>query len=623
MGMATGFQALLDPTALSLALPTPGLDKEDYLAICLAALAGTRGTGLKAAGFRQQQAHEGQHGKWCPPPAPAQPEELRFRCAVCGKAFASYQALGGHKSSHRRPATGEEYAAFVAAAAASDSEETTSSGGTSASGGGPHRCTICRRGFATGQALGGHKRCHYWDGAATVSVSLSASVASASATGSSGVTVRNFDLNLMPVPENAGIKRWVEEEEVQSPLPIKKRRMDDYFAICLAALAGTRKFGLALAQAKKHEPPPATKWCPPPHHAPAAQPQQEEELRFRCAVCGKAFASYQALGGHKSSHRRPPLTGDQYAAAAASTAAAVSEETTSSGGTTGTSASGGGPHRCTICRRGFATGQALGGHKRCHYWDGMSVSVSASASAGTTGSSAVTARDFDLNLTPRPDNGAIIKRWAEEEEVQSPLPIKKRRVMTTTTTTTTTQSAAVVPAVWTAARECELRFRCSVCGKAFASHQALGGHKASHRRLPAGVLPALPLQVQRQQESSSSAGGAASSSTTSAGTRGGGGQGRHRCSVCHRSFATGQALGGHKRCHYWDGLSVSVSLTASASASASGSGSSVKGFDLNLMPVSAAATGGGHRSEEVGRGGRGAEPLAHQEEAALGSFLGP
>ncbi|CAL4940103.1 unnamed protein product [Urochloa decumbens] len=216
--MVAGFEALLDPTAPSLALPAPALKKEDYLAICLAALAGTRGTGLK----------------WCPQPlAVAAPqEELRFRCAVCGKAFASYQALGGHKSSHRKPPTEEQQAAALAAAAArqavaaADSEETTTtSSEAAAASGGPHRCTICRKGFATGQALGGHKRCHYWDGS-SVSVSLSAT-ASASGTGSSAVTVRNFDLNLMPVPENAGMRRWVEEEEVQSPLPIKRRRMSD------------------------------------------------------------------------------------------------------------------------------------------------------------------------------------------------------------------------------------------------------------------------------------------------------------------------------------------------------------------------------------------------------------
>ncbi|XP_062213380.1 zinc finger protein 36-like [Phragmites australis] len=214
--MVNGLEALVDPTVLSLSLSTPELKKEDYLAICLAALAGTTGSGLKAALLQEG------HGKWSPnPAAPVLMEELRFRCTVCGKAFASYQALGGHKSSHRKPPTREQYAAAVAAAQASagDSEVTASSGGTAS--GGPHRCTICRKSFATGQALGGHKRCHYWDGSST-SVSVSAS-----GTGSSGVTVRNFDLNLTPVPENAGIKRWAEDEEVQSPLPAKKFRASD------------------------------------------------------------------------------------------------------------------------------------------------------------------------------------------------------------------------------------------------------------------------------------------------------------------------------------------------------------------------------------------------------------
>ncbi|CAL4915043.1 unnamed protein product [Urochloa decumbens] len=178
-----------------------------------------------------------------------------------------------------------------------------------------------------------------------------------------------------------------------APAPALALKKEDYLAICLAALAGTRGTGL--------------KWCP----QPLAVAPPPEELRFQCAVCGKAFASYQALGGHKSSHRKPP-TEEQRAAAV------DIDETASSG-----------PHRCTICRRGFATGQALGGHKRSHYWDGMSVSISASASG--TGSSGVTVRDFDLNLAPLPENnaGAMMKRWGEEEEVQSPLPIKKRRVL--------------------------------------------------------------------------------------------------------------------------------------------------------------------------------------------------
>uniref|UniRef100_A0ACD5VWI2 Uncharacterized protein n=1 Tax=Avena sativa TaxID=4498 RepID=A0ACD5VWI2_AVESA len=197
---------------LSLGLPTPALSKEDYLAICLAALAGTGGRG---------QDHQVEAAvKWCPRPTPVLEDHHRFRCTVCGKAFASYQALGGHKSSHRKPPTGDQFASAAAAAvsAQASSEETAaSSGGSSNSG--PHRCTICRRSFATGQALGGHKRCHYWDG---TSVSMSVSLSASTTSGSSAV--RNFDLNLFPVPESTGIKRWSEEEEVQSPLPAKKLR---------------------------------------------------------------------------------------------------------------------------------------------------------------------------------------------------------------------------------------------------------------------------------------------------------------------------------------------------------------------------------------------------------------
>ncbi|EMS47253.1 hypothetical protein CFC21_096606 [Triticum aestivum] len=152
--VAAAMQALFDQTDLSLSLSlvpaaAPALNKDDYLAICLAAL---------AKSGQQVQGMEGQARVWRPAPAPAQ--ELRFSCAVCGKAFASYQALGGHK------------------------------------------------------------RCHYWDGT-SVSMSVSVSVSASSS------VLRNFDLNLLPMPENvnAGLKRWAEEEEVQSPLPAKKLRL--------------------------------------------------------------------------------------------------------------------------------------------------------------------------------------------------------------------------------------------------------------------------------------------------------------------------------------------------------------------------------------------------------------
>ncbi|XP_078165512.1 zinc finger protein 36-like [Carex rostrata] len=86
-------------------------------------------------------------------------------------------------------------------------------------------------------------------------------------------------------------------------------------------------------------------------------------------------------------------------------------ENTSSGG-------GKGAHRCNVCHKSFTIGQTLGGHKRCHYWEGLSASGSGSASTLTT----CTVRDFDLNVLPRGG-------WGEEEEIVSPLPVKKRRLI--------------------------------------------------------------------------------------------------------------------------------------------------------------------------------------------------
>lgn len=158
---------------------------DDYFSLCLMAL---------AAATRRQQLNV---------PSPSASPELRFRCLLCGKAFTSYQALGGHKASHRKPAS-------TAAPALEDTEpfrQKEDAGSSAPSGGsGRHICSVCHRGFATGQALGGHKRVHYLHGP---------SVSHA------GSSVGAFDLNLVAMaPE----MRQGEEEEVQSPLPAKKPR---------------------------------------------------------------------------------------------------------------------------------------------------------------------------------------------------------------------------------------------------------------------------------------------------------------------------------------------------------------------------------------------------------------
>ncbi|KAH0467128.1 hypothetical protein IEQ34_004366 [Dendrobium chrysotoxum] len=173
--------------------------EEEYLALCLLMLA--RG----GADHRL-------------PPLPFSPpaEGLSYKCSVCGKAFASYQALGGHKASHRKHPGG---AVDDAASSASGSSAVASAGGK------VHRCSICQKEFSTGQALGGHKRCHY-DGSGAAAAAAAAAASSSSEVASSGQ--REFDLNIPAAAEFVfeGSRRCVgtEEGEVQSPLALKKPR---------------------------------------------------------------------------------------------------------------------------------------------------------------------------------------------------------------------------------------------------------------------------------------------------------------------------------------------------------------------------------------------------------------
>ncbi|CAN6226849.1 unnamed protein product [Urochloa humidicola] len=73
-----------------------------------------------------------------------------FRCRICGRQFATFQALGGHRTSHNRPRVRADGLDLVLGARPGK--------GTAATD--VHRCNTCGRVFTTGQALGGHMRRH-------------------------------------------------------------------------------------------------------------------------------------------------------------------------------------------------------------------------------------------------------------------------------------------------------------------------------------------------------------------------------------------------------------------------------------------------------------------------------
>ncbi|KAE9586843.1 hypothetical protein Lal_00004954 [Lupinus albus] len=189
---------------------------------------------------------------------------------------------------------------------------------------------------------------------------------------------------------------------------------DEYLAFCLIMLArgGTTT---TISADKTHTTP-----APSNERAPLATATEHSKLSYKCSVCNKAFPSYQALGGHKASHRK--LSGgsggeDQPTSSAVTNSSA---NTVSSKGSNKT-------HECSICHKSFPTGQALGGHKRCHYdggaGGGSSSAITASEGIGSTHTvSHSYKRDFDLNLPAFPD---FATKFLVEDEVSSPLPMKK------------------------------------------------------------------------------------------------------------------------------------------------------------------------------------------------------
>ncbi|KAE8714652.1 arginine N-methyltransferase 2-like [Hibiscus syriacus] len=51
----------------------------------------------------------------------------------------------------------------------------------------------------------------------------------------------------------------------------------------------------------------------PSQHRSLLAPEPTKKLNCKCSVCNKAFNSYQALGGHKASHRKLSVSNDDQA----------------------------------------------------------------------------------------------------------------------------------------------------------------------------------------------------------------------------------------------------------------------------------------------------------------------
>ncbi|XP_020208777.1 zinc finger protein ZAT5 [Cajanus cajan] len=193
-------------------------------------------------------------------------------------------------------------------------------------------------------------------------------------------------------------------------------RQDEDMANCL----------ILLAQGRHHVTAPASRHDDNENNNDNNDDNKSTRLYlYQCKTCNRCFPSFQALGGHRASHKKPRQNGtfseavttfennieeninDRYDPTT-STTLSLKIPNTSTGTVSTTKAKA---HECSICGAEFSSGQALGGHMRRHrslVHASMTTSMSGgNVVAGGSGSheyqEAKKPFKLDLNL-PAPDD---------------------------------------------------------------------------------------------------------------------------------------------------------------------------------------------------------------------------
>ncbi|KAG2262456.1 hypothetical protein Bca52824_069535 [Brassica carinata] len=121
---------------------------------------------------------------------------------------------------------------------------------------------------------------------------------------------------------------------------------------------------------------------------------------YQCQTCDKSFHSFQALGGHRASHKKPKLGENVLKCHEKKSSSASAQET-------------GKTHECSICKAEFSSGQALGGHMRRHR--GLIVNANATSSHHQESIRPKNFLELDLNLPAPEDESKFV--FASKDQI--------------------------------------------------------------------------------------------------------------------------------------------------------------------------------------------------------------
>ncbi|KAM0934319.1 putative transcription factor C2H2 family [Dioscorea sansibarensis] len=253
-----------------------------------------------------------------------------------------------------------------------------------------HACKLCFRRFANGRALGGHMRSHVVAASlpspSPSPVSSSSSEDASAAAAGLGYVLRenpkkSFKLVDPEFDAGAGSSIVVQdrESETESPRGDNRRRSKRHRgaepepASSISDATTEEDVALSLMMLSRDSwsrSDPSDSSDDDERVSPAARSSRRS--RFQCGTCNKVFRSYQALGGHRASHKKESKDSARVSKPSSIPNPQIHEATESS------DANADRIHECPICFRVFSSGQALGGHKRSHLATTAPATVSAS-----------------------------------------------------------------------------------------------------------------------------------------------------------------------------------------------------------------------------------------------------